>query len=51
MAPNRIKKLMGGVAVAVALTFVAAPAASADDDSKDQTSAKVYAKKKDSGWG
>ena len=49
-APRRFKKLLGGIAAAVALTFVAAPAATAAPDDVKTVSSKP-APKKDTGWG
>ncbi len=50
---TRIKKFFGGVAAAIALTFVAAPAAHADKPSSDSSQVQGGGKtaKKDSGWG
>jgi Ni/Co efflux regulator RcnB len=51
MAPrSRFKKLVGGIAAAVALTFVAAPVATAAPDDAKSDSAKVKPLR-DSGWG
>jgi hypothetical protein len=48
---HKLKKFFGGVAAAIALTFVAAPAAHADRPSSDDTSKVTKSPKKDSGWG
>ena len=51
MAPrSRLKKVLGGIAAAVALTFVAAPAATAAQDDVKTVSSKP-SPKRDSGWG
>ena len=48
---SRFKKLLGGIAAAVALTFVAAPAATAaPPDDTTNVSSKPTAKR-DTGWG
>jgi Ni/Co efflux regulator RcnB len=47
---SRMKKLVGGIAAAVALTFVAAPAATAAPDNGKNDSTKVQPLR-DSGWG
>ena len=49
-AHTRFKKVLGGIAAAVALTFVVAPAASAAQDDVKTVSSKP-SPKKDSGWG
>lgn len=52
MARNtRFKKVLGGVAAAVALTFVAAPAATAAQDDAPKTVSSKGIAKKDTGWG
>lgn len=47
---SRFKKLLGGIAAAVALTFVAAPAATAAPDNAKSDSSKVKPLR-DTGWG
>ena len=51
---TKLKKFLGGVAAAIALTFVAAPASHAAKPSSDDTSqvqGGTKTPKKDSGWG
>lgn len=49
-AQSRMKKFVGGIAAAVALTFVAAPAATAAPDNGKTDDAKVKPLR-DTGWG
>jgi hypothetical protein len=46
---TRFKRLLGGIAAAVALMFVAAPVATASADDTKTTSSKVS--QRDTGWG
>jgi hypothetical protein len=48
---TRLKKFLGGIAAAVALTFAVAPAAAADDGDKNTSSKGGYSAQKDTGWG
>ncbi len=49
---HKIKKFFGGVAAAIALSFVAAPAAHADKPSSDSSQTQGgKSAKKDTGWG
>jgi hypothetical protein len=50
MAQNRLKKWAGGIAAIAALMFVAAPPASADNDTKSSGKGQVSAQR-DTGWG